>query len=74
MAKQVCSSKEFWKVIEKHGGLRKLRVLSSYTYFDEELCSFGAGTHIYTEWGDKDGNFVCESEEHNDDKVYRREQ
>lgn len=70
--KRVCSAAEYRAAIDAHGGIHALTVLSSYTFIDDPgTTPFGPGTHVYTEWGTRDGVFVAEAERHNDDLTLR---
>lgn len=69
--KAVCTKEAYGRIMAV-AGLDKLRLLSCYTYIDDPgFTPMGPGTHIYTEWGDADGDFLCEHEEHNGEHTYR---
>lgn len=70
--KKVSTVEDYREAIAQAGGIDQLTVLSTYTFIDDPgFTPFGPGTHIYTEWGTKDGTFVAEHEEHNGEHTYR---
>lgn len=72
-----CTAEEYRGAIyeasgDESGGVGSLIPLSTYTYIDDPgTTPMGPGTHVYTEWGTKDGVFVAECERHNDEVTYR---